>query len=99
MSTFSGLVSESINRWFDLIDKTQLYIVANSDLTMDYPKPLFPNVISVEGLSAVDSKPLPEGQWIKRNTGSVSFKKISIKEKSHFFSFFLNKPCICHVPK
>ena len=65
MSTFSGLVSESINRWFDLIDETQLYIVANSDLTMDYPKPLFPNVISVEGLSTVDSKPLPEGKYIK----------------------------------
>ena len=65
MSTLSGLVSESINRWFDLIDETQLYIVANSDLTMDYPKPLFPNVISVEGLSEEDSKPLPEGKYIK----------------------------------
>ena len=59
--SFSGLVSKSINRWFDLIDETQLYIIANSDLTMDYPKPLFPNVISVEGLSASDAKPLPEG--------------------------------------
>ena len=58
-------MSKSINRWFDFIDETQLYIVTNSDLTMDYPKPLFPNVISVEGLSAVDSKPLPEGKWIK----------------------------------
>ena len=28
---------------------------------MDYPKPLFPNVISVEGLSASDAKPLSEG--------------------------------------
>ena len=81
-------MSKSINRWFDLIDETQLYIVCNSDLTMDYPKPLFPSVISVEGLSAVDAKPLPEGKWIKRNTGSVSFKKISIKEKSHFLVSF-----------
>ena len=65
MTTFSELVSKSINRWFDLIDETQLYIVANSDLTMDYPKPLFPNVISVEGLSAEDAKPLSEGKYIK----------------------------------
>ena len=55
----------SINRWFDLIDETQLYIVCNSDLTMDYPKPLFPNVISVEGLSAEDAKPLSKGKYIK----------------------------------
>ena len=51
---------------------------------MDYPKPLFPNVISVEGLSAVDAKPLPEGKWIKRNTGSVNFEECQSKEKSHF---------------
>ena len=51
---------------------------------MDYPKPLFPNVISVEGLSAVDAKPLPEGKWIKRNTGSVNFEEYQSKEKSHF---------------
>ena len=73
-------MSKSINRWFDLIDETQLYIVANSDLTMDYPKPLFPNVISVEGLSAVDAKPLHEGQWIKRNSGSVYFKRYQSKK-------------------
>ena len=65
MSTFLGLVSKSINRWFDLIDETLFYIVANSDLTMDYPKPLFPNVISVEGLSAADAKTLSKGKYIK----------------------------------
>ena len=62
---FFRTVSKNINRWFDLIDETQLYIVANSDLTMDYPKPLFPNVISVEELSAEDAKPLSEGKYIK----------------------------------
>ena len=59
---FLGLVSKNINRWFDFIDETQLYIVANSDLTMDHPKPLFPNVISIEGLTSDDAKPLSEGK-------------------------------------
>ena len=54
-------MSKNINRWFDLIDETQLYIFVNSDLTMDFPKPLFPNVISIEGLTASDAKPLPKG--------------------------------------
>ena len=89
-------MSKSINRWFDLIDETQLYIIANSDLTMDYPKPLFPNVISVEGLSAVDAKPLPEGKWIKRNTGSVNFEECQSK-RNPIFSLYLNKPRNCHI--
>ena len=35
--------------------------MANCDLVFDYLKPLFPNVISVEGLSVAEVKPLSKG--------------------------------------
>ena len=55
------MVSDSINEWYDFFDETQLVILATSGIVFDYPKPLFPNVISVEGLSAKDAKPLTKG--------------------------------------
>ena len=58
---FSGLVSDNIQKWYDFISETQLYIMANCDLVFDYPKPLFPNVVSVEGLSVSEVKPLSKG--------------------------------------
>ena len=55
------MVSDNIRGWFDFLDETELVLIANADLTFDYPKPLFPNVISVEGLSAKEAKPLSKG--------------------------------------
>ena len=55
------MVSDSISEWYDFFDETQLVILATSGIVFDYPKPLFLNVISVEGLSAKDAKPLTKG--------------------------------------
>ena len=55
------MVSDSISEWYDFFDETQLVILATSGIVFDYPKPLFPIVISVEGLSAKDAKPLTKG--------------------------------------
>ena len=55
------MVSDSYRKWMDAMDETQLTIMANCDLTFDYPKPLFPNVISIEGLSVKEAIPLPTG--------------------------------------
>ena len=45
----------------DFFDETELVIMANADLTFNDPKPLFPNVISVEGISVKEAKPLSKG--------------------------------------
>ena len=55
------MVSKDINEWPDFFDETKLVIMTNADLTFDYPKPLFPNVISVEGISVKPAKPLSAG--------------------------------------
>ena len=55
------MVSDNIHEWYDFFDETQLVILATAGIVFDYPKPLFPNVISVEGLSANDAKPLAKG--------------------------------------
>ena len=55
------MVSDNIRGWFDFCEEAQLVIMTNADLTFDHPKPLFPNVISVEGLSIKEAKPLPKG--------------------------------------
>ena len=56
------MVSDNIRGWMDFIDETELVIMANADLTFDHPKPLFPNVISVEGLTVKEGKPLSKGR-------------------------------------
>ena len=57
------MVSDNIQGWMDFFDETQLVIMTNADLTFDFPKPLFPNVISIEGLSVKEAKPLPKGGY------------------------------------
>ena len=61
---FEGLVSEDKRSWYDFVEGSLLYILVNCDLTFHYPKPLFPNVVSVEGLSITEPKPLRKGQLI-----------------------------------
>ena len=59
---FPGMVSDNIREWYDFLDETQLVILATAGIVFDYPKHLFPNVISVEGLTAKDAKPLTKGK-------------------------------------
>ena len=60
-SSPAGMVADHIRQWTDLVHDSLLYIVVNADLAFDYPKPLFPNVISVEAPTAQNAKPLPAG--------------------------------------
>ena len=55
------MVSDNIRSWMDFFDETELVIMANADLTFNGPRPLFPNVISVEGISVKEAKPLSKG--------------------------------------
>ena len=55
------MVSDSIRAWYDFFDETQLFIVINNDITFDYPKPLPSNIISVEGTTIQEAKPLRQG--------------------------------------
>ena len=55
------MIADSIRAWYDFFDETQLFIVINNDITFDYPKPLPPNIISVEGTTIQDAKPLTQG--------------------------------------
>ena len=57
----SGLVSADKQTWFDFVEDSQLFILPNSDITFYHAKPLFPNVVAVEGISVVEPKPLPSG--------------------------------------
>ena len=59
---FAGMVSDNIRGWMDFIDETELVIMANADLIFDHPKPLFPNVISVEGLTVKEGRSLSRGR-------------------------------------
>ena len=56
-------MSNSIQGWQDFLDEAELTVMNNADITFDYPKPLFPNVISVEGLSVKEAKPLSKGNF------------------------------------
>lgn len=61
---FVGQISDKIHGWLDFFDETQLFILENNDLTFGYPKPLFPNVVSVEGTSVKPANPLTSGKEI-----------------------------------
>ena len=56
-------MSHSIQGWQDLLDEAELIVMNNADITFDYPKPLFPNVISVEGISVKEAMPLSKGNF------------------------------------
>ena len=62
------MVSNNIHAWYDFFDDTQLYILVNNDITFGYPLPLHPNVISVQGLTIDEAKPLSKGNLIRQIT-------------------------------
>ena len=72
------MITDNIRAWYDFFDETQLFIVINNDITFDYPKPLPPNIISVEGTTIQDAKPLTQG-----NVAAADFSNYKCRGLTH----------------
>jgi len=42
------------------LDQKTIIMLLNTDVSIDFPEPLPPNIIPVGGLQIVDAKPIPE---------------------------------------